>query len=121
MQPPSDREPTHPDPAMTNGAARASHPTVPAAELHQPPDQTADLVTRMVDLLVELYSQPTDSAPHTTRDDPHLRAAITRLHRLEDSLEQLTTDATPVRQAPPTAPSPDSGDRGEWVEAGMRR
>jgi hypothetical protein len=120
MQPPSDREPSHPSQAMANGAARASHATVPAAELHQP-DQTADLVTRMVDLLIELYSQPPENAPHTTGDDPRLRAAITRLHRLEDSLQQLTTDATPVHQAPPTAPSPDSGDRGEWVEAGMPR
>jgi hypothetical protein len=119
MQPPSDREPTHHDPAMTRATARASRPTVPAAEFQQPPDQPADLVTRMVDLLVELYSQQTENGPRATGDDPRLRAAISRLHRLEDSLEQLTTDATPV-QALPTASYSASGDRGEWVEAGMR-
>jgi hypothetical protein len=120
MQPSNDPEPSHPDRATTNGVARAQHPTVLATEPHLPPDRIAELVTSVVDLLVELYSQPTGNAPSAAGDDPGLRAAITRLHRLEDSLEELTAAATPARRLPPSVPSCGSGDRGEWVESGMR-
>jgi hypothetical protein len=120
MQPPNDREPSHTNRAITNGASRVPHPTVATAEVDRSPDRVADLMTRMVDLLVELYAQPTENVPHTAGNDPRLRATITRLHRLEDSLEHLGVEAAAVHQLPPTVPSAGSGDRGEWVAAGMR-
>jgi hypothetical protein len=120
MQPSNDREASHPDRAMTNGVARAPHPTVLATEPDLPPDRIAELVTSVVDLLVELYRQPTGNAPSAVGDDPGLRAAITRLHRLEGSLEELAAEATPPRRVPPRVPSPSTYDRGEWVESGMR-
>ena len=120
MQPPNDREASHPDRAMTNGVARGPGPTVLAAESHQSPDRIADLVTSIVDLVVELYRQPTGNAPSAAADDPRLRAAITRLRRLEGSLEELTAEATSARRLPPRAPAASSSDRGEWVESGMR-
>ena len=131
MQSSSDHESSHPNQAMSNAAPRAPHPIVPAAQLHQPPDRLADLVTCMVDLLAELYRQPNGNAPYAADGDPRLRAAITRLQRLEGSLEELTAEATSVHQIPPravqetsrrpSAPSPASSDRGEWVAAGMGR
>jgi hypothetical protein len=120
MQPPNDREPSHTNRAITNGAPRVPHPTVPTADFDRSPDRVADLVTRMVDVLVELYGQPTENVPHIAGDDPRLRAAITRLHRLEGSLEELTAEAAAVHQLPLTVRSAVSGDRGEWVAAGMR-
>jgi hypothetical protein len=71
MQPSSDQESSHPSRAMTNGASHARHPIVSAAELHQPPDRLADLVTCMVDLLAELYRQP--------RETRHTPRAVTRV------------------------------------------
>jgi hypothetical protein len=85
-----------------------------------PPDRTAELVTSVVDLLVELYRPPTGNEPSAARDDPGLRAAIARLHRLEGALEDLAAEARPARRLPPSVPSAGSCDRGEWVEAGMR-
>ena len=121
MQPPSDPEPSRPDRAMTNGVSRTLHPTVLAAELPQSTDRIVDLVTRMVDLLVEVYGQPMENAPYTAGGDPRLRAAITRLQRLEGSSEQLTAEAASVHRLPPRVPSADLYDRGEWVAAGVRR
>jgi hypothetical protein len=120
MQPSNDREAHHPDRAMTNGVSRAPHPAVLAAEPDLPPDRIADLVTSIVDLVVELYRQPTGSAPSAAGDDPRLRAAITRLQRLEGSLGELTAEAPSAERLPPRVPSPSSSDRGEWVESGMR-
>ena len=80
----------------------------------------ADLVTRMVELLVEVYGQPVGDVPYTAGDDPRLRAAITRLRRLEGSVEEPGTQATSVHQLRPSVPSADSCDRGEWVAAGVR-
>jgi hypothetical protein len=117
MRPFSDPEARHPNRATTNGASRP-RPIVPAAELQPPPDRLADLVTCMVDLLEEVCRQPTGSAPHATGADPRLRAAITRLQRLEGSLEERTAGPACVHQLPPRIPSPSSGDRGEWVAAG---
>jgi hypothetical protein len=121
MQLSSDPKLSHPDRAMTNGVSRAPHPTVRAAELAQSPDRIADLVTRMVDLLVEVYGLPMGNAPCTAGDDPRLRAAITRLQRLEGSVEEPATEAKSVHQLPPSVASGDSCDRGEWVAAGVRR
>jgi hypothetical protein len=95
------------------------HPSVPTAERQPPPDRLADLVTSMVDLLEELYPQPTGSAPHATGADPRLRAAITRLKQLEGSVQTPAAEPASVHRLPARAPSPNSGDRGEWVEAGM--
>jgi hypothetical protein len=81
MQSSSDPELSHPDRAMINGVFRALHPTVRAPELAQSPDWIADLVTRMVELVVEVYGQPMGDAPYTAGDDPRLRTAITRLRR----------------------------------------
>jgi hypothetical protein len=121
MQPSSDPELSHPDRAMTDGVSGALHPTVRAAELAQSPDRVADLVTRMVELLVEVYGQPMGDVPYTAGDDPRLRAAITRLQRLEGSVEEPARQAKSVHQLRPSVPSADSCDRGEWVAAGARR
>jgi hypothetical protein len=118
MQPHSDHQAHPTNRAMTNGASSPPRPIVPAAEPQRPSDRLADLVTCMVDLVVELYRQPTRNAAD---GDPRLRAAITRLQRLDGSLQELIAQATTVHQLPPPVPSPGSGDRGEWVAAGMAR
>jgi hypothetical protein len=120
MQPSNDREANDPDRAMTTGVSRAPHPPVLAAEPKQPPDRIADLVTSIVDLVVELYGQPTGSAPSAAGDDPRLRAAITRLRRVEGSLEELTAEPPSADRHPARVPSSSSSDRGEWVESGVR-
>jgi hypothetical protein len=121
MQPSGDHPPSHPYRAMTNGVTRVPHPTVVSADSHRTPDRIADLVTCIVNLLVELYRQPTSDAPYAAADDPRLHAAITRLQGLEGSFEQLPEETRSVHRLAPTIPAPDCGDRGEWVSAGMPR
>jgi hypothetical protein len=121
MQPSSDGKASHPYRAMTNEVTRVPHPTVVAADPHQAPDLIADLVTCIGDLLVVLCRQPTGDAPYTAAEDPRVHAAITRLHQLEGSFEDLAAETTSVQRLPATVPSPGSGDRGEWVAAGMPR
>jgi hypothetical protein len=112
----TDRGADHDDPAMTNEGSRTP-PVAGATDRHQIPDRITELVTCMIDLLTELYTQPADGAPTTASDDPALRAAIRRLQRLEDSLRSLSGQDTSVGPGPRRARS-DSCDRGEWVEAG---
>jgi hypothetical protein len=119
MRPFSHHQASHTNGATANGGSRPPHPIVPTAERQPPPDRLADLVTCMVDLVEELSRQPTGSAPNAAGADPRLRAAITRLQRLKGSLQEPTAEPASVHQLPPRIPSPSSGDRGEWVEAGM--
>jgi hypothetical protein len=116
MQLSTDRGADH-DPAMSNEGPRTPSVTG-ATDRHQIPERITELVTCMIDLLTELYTQPADDASSTESDDPALRAAIRRLQRLEESLRSLSGQDTSVDQVPRKARSADSCDRGEWVEAG---
>ena len=64
-------------------------------------------------------AKPAERAPHATDAEPRLRAAITRLQQLEGSVKDPPANPASTRPLPPRLPAPSSGDRGEWVAAGM--